>query len=78
MPSSAILKSYELVSGVYRQKFRNHRKLKAQNYEKILRQKETYFGRWNTMKNVQNEYERLKQLILIDSKTVQPKRLKFI
>lgn len=57
---SAILKSYELVLEAYRQKFRNHRKSDAQTYVEFIRQKETYFDRWNTANNVENEYEKLK------------------
>lgn len=62
---SAILKSYELVLEAYRQKCRNHRKSDAQTYVEFLRQEETYFDRWNTARNVENKYEKLRQLILI-------------
>lgn len=42
------------------------KKVEAQTYVDFLRQKETYFNRWNIVKNVENDYEKLKQLTLVE------------
>ena len=66
MVKSAVLKAYELVPEVYRQKFRNSKKSDSQTYVEFARTKENLFDRWCTSKEVQNDFGRLRQLMLME------------
>ena len=54
----AILKAYELVPEAYKQKFRN--------YLKYDREKENFFNRWCHSKEVGQDFEKLKQMGLLE------------
>lgn len=63
----AIPKSYEFVPEAYQQKFKNHIKIRSYwIYVEFLKQKEIYFNWRNKVKNVDNEYEKLRQLLLVE------------
>ena len=62
----AILKAYELVPEAYRQKFRNAKKLYDQTHVEFAREKEQLFERWLTSKEVDQNYENLRQLLLVE------------
>ena len=62
----AILHAYELVPEAYRQKFRNYRKVDYETYVEFARNKITMFDRWCTSQKINEEYDRLKQLLLIE------------
>ena len=63
---SAILKAYELVPEAYRQKFRNYKKDDKQTYVEFANQTEVYFDRWCSAKKVISDYEKLRQIVLIE------------
>ena len=63
---SAILKAYELVPEAYRQKFRNYKKDDKQTYVEFANQTEVYFDRWCSAKKVISDYDKLRQIILIE------------
>ncbi|XP_062586991.1 uncharacterized protein LOC134248592 [Saccostrea cucullata] len=62
----SVLKAYELVPEAYRQKFRNYKKFNEQTHVEFAREKQNMFERWCTSKNVGSNFERLKQVILIE------------
>ena len=62
----AILKAYELVPEAYRQKFRNCVKQESQTYVEFAREKEALFDCWCAAKQVENDFNKLRQLILIE------------
>ena len=62
----AVLKAYELVPEAYRQKFRNLKKAQDQTHVEFARSKETLLDRWLTAKDVQEDYNNLRQLILVE------------
>ena len=59
----AILK---LVPEAYCQKFRNCKKQESQTYVEFAREKEALFDCWCTAKQVDNDYNKLRQLILVE------------
>ena len=61
-----ILKSYELVPEAYRQKFRDCRKYINQTYVEFARIKEQLFDKWCSSKNVDHDFGKLRQLLLIE------------
>ena len=63
---SAILKAYELVPEAYRQKLRNYKKDDKQTYVEFANQAEVYFDRWCSAKKVISDYDKLRQIILIE------------
>ena len=63
---AAILKAYELVPEAYRQKFRNYKKDDKQTYVEFVNQTEMYFDRWCSAKKVVSDYEKLRQIVLIE------------
>ncbi|XP_046543385.1 cytochrome P450 3A41-like [Haliotis rubra] len=63
---SVILKAYELVPEAYRQKFRNCRKHEGQTYVEFARNKVMMFDRWCSSKEINKDYEKLKQLTLVE------------
>ena len=62
----AILKAYELVPEAYRQRFRNARKQDGQTYVEFARDKEALLDRWCTAKQVDNDFHKLRQLLLVE------------
>ena len=62
----AVLKAYELVPEAYRQKFRKTTKEENQTYVEFARMKERLFDRWCTSQNVNGEYAKLRQLLLLE------------
>ena len=62
----AILKAYELVPEAYRQKFQTFRKRENQTFVEFAHEKETYFDRWCSAKQVGHEFDRLRQVILVE------------
>ena len=60
-----ILKGYELVPEAYRQKFRNQEKGSSETYVEFARTKEQLFDRWCSSQEIDNNYDRLRQLILV-------------
>ena len=63
---NAILKAYELVPEAYRQKFRNYRKQESQTHVEFAHEKEVYFDRWCNSREVGTDFEKLRQVILIE------------
>ena len=63
---NAILKAYELVPEAYRQKFRSTVKPSNQTHVEFARHKENLFDRWCMSNTVENNYEKLRQLILVE------------
>ena len=63
---AAILKVYELVPEAYHQKFRNYKKDDKQTYVEFANQTEVYFDRWCIAKKVILDYDKLRQIILIE------------
>ena len=63
---SAVLRVYELVPEAYRLKFRSSRKNESQTYVKFARDKETLFDLWCVSKEVQKEFGKLRQLVLME------------
>ena len=63
---AAILKAYELVPEAYRQKFRNYKKDDKQTYVEFANQTEVYFDRWCSAKKVISDYDKLRQIALIE------------
>ena len=73
----SILKAYELVPEAYRQRFRNTKRTEKQTYVEFGREKEMLFDRWCLSKNVNKDYVRLRQLVLIEEfKNCLPAELK--
>ena len=63
---AAILKAYELVPEAFRQKFRNYKKDDKQTYVEFANQTEVYFDRWCSAKKVISDYDKLRQIVLIE------------
>ena len=61
-----ILKGYELVPEAYRQKFRNCKKDSNQTYVEFARSKEQLFDRWCCSKKIDQNYDKLRQLMLVE------------
>ena len=61
-----ILNAYELVPEAYRQNFRKCRKDEKQTYTEFARNKQALFNRWCTSKEVAKDYEKLRQMILVE------------
>uniref|UniRef100_UPI00358E2F4F uncharacterized protein n=1 Tax=Myxine glutinosa TaxID=7769 RepID=UPI00358E2F4F len=61
-----ILKAYELVPEAYRQKFRNARKRESETHVEFARVKENMFDRWCESKGVGNDFEALRDLMLVE------------
>ena len=62
----AILKAYELVPEAYRQKFRTAKKQYDQTHVEFAHDKEQLFDKWLTSKNVDKDFDKLRQLMLIE------------
>jgi len=63
---TSILKAYELVPKAYRQRSRNTKKTEKQTYLELGREKEMLFDHWCLSKDVNMNYVRLRQLVLIE------------
>ncbi len=61
-----ILKGYELVPEAYRQQFRSCRKESGQTHVEFARNEEKLFDRWCYSKKIDQNYDNLRQLILIE------------
>ena len=61
-----ILKAYELVPEVFRQKFRNCRKENDQTHVEFARTKEQLFDIWCSSKKIGSDYPKLRQLMLVE------------
>ena len=61
-----ILKAYELVPEAYRQQFRNCTMAENETHVEFIRKKERLFERWLQAKNIGNDYEKLRHLLLIE------------
>jgi len=62
----AILKAYELVPEAYRQNFRNYKKGDKQTYTEFAREKEALLDRWCASKEVADDFQKLRQLVLVE------------
>ena len=61
-----ILKGYELVPEAYRHKFRNCKKDSNQTHVEFARNKEQLFDRWCCSKKIDQNYVKLRQLMLVE------------
>ena len=61
-----ILKGYELVPEAYRQTFRNSKKDSNQTDVEFARNKEQLFYRWCCSKKIDQNYDKLRQLMLVE------------
>ncbi|VDI04468.1 Hypothetical predicted protein [Mytilus galloprovincialis] len=61
-----VLKAYELVPEAYRQKFRSYKKFDSQTYVEFAREKEDLFDKWLTSKKTNNNFDNLRQLMLLE------------
>ena len=61
-----ILKGYELVPEAYRQKFRNCKKDSYPTHVEFARSKEQLFDRWCCSKKIDQNYDKLRQLMLVE------------
>ena len=61
-----ILKGYELVPEAYRQKFRNCKKDSNQTHVEFARNKEQLFDRWCCSEKIDQNYDKLRQLMLVE------------
>ena len=62
----AILKAYELVPEAYRQKFRNYLKYDSKTHVEFAREKENLFNRWCHSKEIDQDFKKLKQMVLLE------------
>ena len=63
---NAILKAYELVPEAYHQKFRNYHKQESQTHVEFAHEKEVYFDRWCNSRDIGADFEKLRQVIMIE------------
>ena len=61
-----ILKAYKLVPEAYRQQFHEIECKEGGTYMEFARQKVVLFNRWCTSQQIDDSFERLKQLILLE------------
>lgn len=62
----AILRAYQLTSEAYRQKFRNVRRSESENYCEFATRKENLFEKWARAEEVDNNFQKLKELIILE------------
>ncbi|KAG1714334.1 hypothetical protein GQR58_001487 [Nymphon striatum] len=62
----SILHAYQLVPEAYQQKFRNYRKDNNKPHVEFAKDKARMFDRWCTSESVERNYEKIRQLILIE------------
>ena len=65
-----ILKGYELVPEAYRQKFRNCKNDSNQTHVEFARNKEQLFDRWCCSKKIDQNYDQLRQHMLVKNSNV--------
>ena len=63
---NTILKAYELVPEAYRQHFRSSKKKETQTFTEFARDKEVQFDRWCMALDVTRDYNKLRQIILLE------------
>ena len=61
-----VLKAYEWVSERYREKFRGWQKRDYVNHMEFAREQKLWFDRWVSSKNVDKDYDKLEELILLE------------
>ena len=61
-----IFKGYELVPEAYRQKFRNCKEDSNQTHVEFARNKEQFFDRWCCSKKIDQNYDKIRQLVLVE------------
>ena len=61
-----ILKAYQCVPESYRKSFRTIKKQYGQTYVEFLREKERFLERWMKSKNISSDFEKFKNLILME------------
>ena len=61
-----IMQAYELIPDEYRERFRNLRKSGGKKHVEFAYDKVLYFERWVTSKEVNGDYEKLKELIFME------------
>ena len=61
-----VLKAYELVPEADRQNFRKCRKEEKQTFTEFARTKEALFDRWCASKEVAKDYEKFRQMIMVE------------
>ena len=66
-----IFKGYELVPEAYRHKFRNCKKDSNQTHVEFARNKEKLFDRWCCSKKINQNYDKLRQLMLVEESDVK-------
>ena len=62
----SVLKAYELVPEVCRQKLRSANNLTDQTHVELVRVQEQMFDRWLTSNDVKQDFNQLRQVILIE------------
>ena len=62
----SILKAYQLIPEAYRQKFRNNKKESDKTHVEFGREKERLLDRWCASEEIRKDYERLRQMILLE------------
>ena len=62
----SILKAYQLIPEAYRQKFRNYKKESDKTHVEFGREKERLLDRWCASEEIRKDYERLRQMILLE------------
>ena len=62
----SIATKFELVPEAYCQKFRNYRKQESPTHVEFAHEKEMYFDRWCNCREVGTDFEKLRQVILIE------------
>ena len=63
---AAILKAYELVPEAYRQQFRERKKQDHETYVEFANEKKIKFDRWCRSRDVGHDFDKLKQLVLLE------------
>ena len=61
-----VLKSYEWVPERYREKFRSWRKSAGQTHMEYSREQKLWYDRWIGSRKIDNSYEKLEELILLE------------
>ena len=64
-----ILKGCELIPEAYCQKFCNQEKENSETYVEFARTKEQLFDRWCSSQEIEESFDRLRQLILVEEFT---------
>ena len=62
----SILKAYQLIPEAYRQKFRIYKKEGDKTHVEFGREKERLLDRWCASEEIRKDYERLRQMILLE------------